>query len=115
MAVKAKRTEALVHVEEIRQKELSYYSTHNEFVALDVTPAKIVGPGTVPFDSPDIKDWKRLGWLPSGDVRCQYRVEVTESDFLVSGRCDVDGDGNYSMYQASRMKETKLITAEDIY
>ena len=115
MQYRAKRAELLPNVEAIRTLELAYDASKDDFVEVstyqpDTTPGKaprawLHGSG---FDS--------LGWEPDGHVRGSYRVTITSvSDFLAEGISDVDGDGAEARVTGSRLRETTLVTDNQVY
>ena len=57
-----------------------------------------------------------LGWGPDGDVRGQYKVTTTSTtDFLVTGRADVDGDAEFSSYTSRKSVNAVMTTNNDVY
>ena len=54
--------------------------------------------------------------MPHGPVRGSYKVIVTsQTDFRVVGISDVDGDGVYSSWTATKTLNVTMNTPGDIY
>jgi len=120
MALRAKNAEAAVIVDAIRMAELSYLAEFGEALSAGPCPPVLPGPVQAPFEGECAASFARLGWAPDGLVRCQYTVVVEagggpEGDFLVTGRCDADGDGVEVIYEASRDRAATRITSGRVY
>ena len=48
-------------------------------------------------------------------MRGQYSVAASTTDFTVSGKSDVDGDGSQANYSATTSVNATLTTANTIY
>jgi hypothetical protein len=59
--------------------------------------------------------------MPLSSVRCQYEVKhipgatPETEDFKVTSRCDLDHDGEYAIFEASRAQTATRTTPEDVY
>ncbi len=118
MAVRAKRSEGAGLLGEIHQAELAWFEAHGRFASAGATPARLPGKAQTAFDSEHLAEWEALGWVPEGMVRCQYEVELTApdgSDFRATARCDTDGDGRYSVFEATRDVLPRLVSPPDQY
>ena len=120
MALRAKNAEAAVIVDAIRMAELSYLAEFGEALSAGPCPPVLPGPVQAPFEGECAASFARLGWAPDGLVRCQYTVVVEagggpEGDYLVTGRCDADGDGVEVIYEASRDRAATRITSGRVY
>jgi len=116
MATYAKRSEGMWMLEHIHTAELEYFEEHGEYVAVGATPHRAPGKAQAPFESEHMAGWNRLGWQPDSMVRCQFEVTVpTPTDFRAVARCDVDGDGQQSVFVASREHPPKRTTPDDQY
>lgn len=114
MQYRSKRSELLVNVEAIRSLEIAYEGTNDTYLAeADWQPDAT--PGKVPRAFVSGTGFDRLGWRPSGAMRCSYRVTTSGTDFSAEGRCDVDGDGVQATASGSRLSETTMGTADTIY
>ena len=61
------------------------------------------------WDVPRSAGFKILGWTLDGDVRGFYSVTTTATDFRVMGTSDIDGDGVYATYIATKSTKPVLI------
>jgi hypothetical protein len=115
MGIRAKRVEAALNVPAIREAELAYFSRHGSFLAAPPTPARLNEGGTMTFEPGE--RWQALDWSPDGAVRCQYEVTVAPDgqDFVARGRCDVDQDGEFAIYEATRAGETTRVSPSTAY
>ena len=116
MQYRAKRAEIPANIDGIRSAEIAYMEAFGVFVAQDewvpsvqagkLQQAWVTGTG---FDD--------LGWAPDGLVRGGYRVEITDDgqDFIVHGRCDIDGDGVEAHYTATRTAAAAAVTDNHVY
>ena len=120
MALRAKNAEAAVIVDAIRMAELSYSAEFGEALSAGPCPPVLPGRDQAPFEGDCAASFARLGWAPDGLVRCQYTVVAKEGpgaqgDFLVTGRCDADGDGVEVLYEASRDRAATRITSDGVF
>ena len=115
MQYRAKRAEVPSNVDGIKTAEMGYDAAFDEYI--EQTSA-------VPSSTPDKtqKAWTTgtafdtLGWSPDGKVRGTYQVEESNStDFMVTGICDVDGDGTQSTYTASRTLNSTMTSDNNAY
>ena len=114
MANYAKRSEGIRFLKEIHQAQLDHFAKHGAYVAVGPTPQQPPSKRQLPFESEHMDGWKRLGWQPEGMVRCQYEVTVpTPSNFRAVARCDVDGDGNPSVFVGSADQPPTMTTPDD--
>ena len=60
--------------------------------------------------------WLGDDFRPNGDVRGSYMVSTTNTNFTATGISDVDGDGVYATYQATKSENPNApTTAPDVY
>ena len=112
----AKRAELPATVEALRVAELAYHAEHDVYLAVSSeVEAMTPPPGPLPRDAPDDEGWDELGWAPDAPPRGAYWIEVEGDDFVVVGRCDVDGDGEYAEYRATRDEYPTPTTPPDVY
>ncbi len=114
---RAKRSEAFMVSEQIRQAQLVYFKEHQKFVAADVTVSTLFK-HQQSFDPPAWSGWEKLNVLSEyGDLRCSYEVKVEKGgkDFLVIAQCDLDGDGKRCEVHTSKDQEPKLVSDNSIY
>jgi hypothetical protein len=116
MGMRAKRAEGIGLLTEIHRAELAWFDSNGRFASAGATPARPPGKSQTAFESDHLAEWKALGWLPEGMVRCQYEVELTApdgSDFRATARCDVDGDGRHSVFEGTRDILPRLVSPPD--
>lgn len=114
MKERARRAEVPALVHGIKTAELAYEAAFDELVSAAPQPSGAPGKAAVAW--PEHTEFEELGWQPDGMVRGRYQVELVDgSDFVVSGRCDVDGDGAVSAWTASRLVNATMTTAADVY
>ena len=114
MQYRAKRAEVPANVDGIKTAELAYDAAFDTFIEEssfqpDSFPSKEVRSwGTSGFDT--------LGWGPDGEVRGSYKVStISSTDFRVTGISDIDGDGVYATYTATKSINATLVTPSDIF
>lgn len=107
MQYRAKRAEVPGNVDGIKTAQMAYDAAFDTFInQATFVPRTIAGAAA---DKIQV-DWtatgtgfSTLGWAPDGKVRGAYKVASTSStDFLVTGQCNVDGDGVIAQYTASK-------------
>jgi hypothetical protein len=119
-ALRATRTEAENHLAAIQAAELAYHEKWGTYVTLPYCPATPARRTSVEFTGPCAEQYRQIGWLADGPVRCRYWVELTadqasgEPDFMAWGECDGDGDGALRVYRASRATEVQLLTPDSV-
>jgi hypothetical protein len=62
----------------------------------------------------------RMAWEPPGAVRrctAAYSIRLTDTGFVVTGLCDVDGDGRRAEFRASEdaSKPVEMISDPSVY
>ncbi len=111
MQYRAKRAEIPPNVDGIKTAEIAYEAAFDAF--MDVTAAPATIPGKTAATWTTGSGFDTLGWEPSGNVRGQYKVtSSTNTDFLVTGICDVDGDGVNATYTATKSISATLDAAD---
>jgi len=121
MSLKAKRAEAPTNVDGIRVAEKAYHHEWDTFTSAGPTPDFVPGRNPVPFAGENVDAFYNLGWSADGLVRCQYEVVAipgnsgATDDFVVTGTCDADGDGDVSIYQANRANKAEMVTYNNVY
>ncbi|MBM64685.1 MAG: hypothetical protein CMH55_00440 [Myxococcales bacterium] len=110
--LRAKTGEAWGNLNKLRKAQASYHAKHGVYREAKRSPqpdgdGAFIWPSKFPKDSP----WAALGWHLAG-VRswCQYEVEVYEDDFMARGFCDVDKDGDWAIFEASKDKPPRRMT-----
>ena len=115
------RAECPSNVKAIKDTEMAYDAEYNTFLTVVAHPTGL--PGREPRTwGQGNTDFQKLGWHPDGNVRGTYSVVTTVAsstvpggDFTVFGRCDVDGDGVYAVYTATKSINTVFLNNNDTY
>ena len=122
MQYKAKRAEIPSNVKAIKEAEEIYNSENDGYIEVNSHPsANAPGKKAQKWATTNTA-FNKLNWHPDGNVRGVYSVSTTApsttspgGDFEVTGRCDVDGDGEESTYTATKSLNVKMTTANDIF
>jgi len=104
MQNKAKRSELPMNLKSIQTIQQMYFSENKIYVPVKAYPQKT---------SLEDQEWiitESGGFEPMGTVRDSYWVEVSKDDFTAYGISDVDGDGVYATYTATKAQEATLTT-----
>lgn len=123
MQYRAKRSEVPANIEGIRSQQLVRKVDGEEYVACgSEAGAKAIieqhgAKKMHPFNAAGEQCWSELGWSPGSDIRGEYWVVVTDggNDFKVNGIIDVDGDGQFARYEATKQNEAVQITDRDVF
>ena len=100
----ARSGEALANLNKMRKAQAYYHRKHGVYRAAKRAPqpdaqGALIWPKKLPSDS----GWAALGWhLVGVQSWCQYEVEVQGDDFIARGFCDVDGDGEVGLFEATK-------------
>lgn len=115
MQYRAKRAEVPSNVDGIKTAQLAYDAAFDQFIQqTTMWPSSTAGKAQRQW--PSGSNFDTLGWGPDGDVRGQYMVSTTSTtDFLVTGRSDVDGDATFSSYTARKSVNAVMTTNNDVY
>ena len=114
MNLRSMRAELPANLNGIRTAELAYEAAFDTFIPASIYPAPL-SKGSKEWISSSSGGFLILGWAPDGDVRGAYWVETNANDFRASAISDVDGDGVYATYVATKSTNPTLVTAPDIY
>lgn len=115
MQYRAKRAEVPGNVDGIKTAQIAYDAAFDTYVQVSsYKPSSTVGKTQKDWTSGT--DFDTLGWGPDGKVRGAYKVTSKSStDFLVSGICDVDGDGTNASFTATKSINTTMNTGATTY
>ena len=115
MQYKSKRAEIPQNLKAIKTAEVSYMQDYDVYVkcsAYPSTPTKTTNQWTIAASG----GFKSIDFRPNGDVRGSYMVSTTNTNFTATGISDVDGDGVYATYQATKSENPNApTTAPDVY
>jgi len=120
MGMRAKRAEGPDYLDGIRTAELAYHAKFGEFLSAGPCPPTPPGPQVAAWEGECAEAFWEMGWSADGSVRCQYTAmalpgDGPDADFKLTARCDSDGDGNQSIFEASRNSPATRVTPKDIY
>jgi type II secretory pathway pseudopilin PulG len=120
IVVSTSRSSQLGEVEEtvnaIRQAELDYHDAFGEYVSAEAAPRPphAVDPNPVPWTATD--GFRKLSWAPAAaEVIGSYQVQADGAGFKVIGACDVDGDGQRAVFEATQDQAAHAVTGSGIY
>ena len=115
MQYRAKRAEVPGNVDGIKTAQIAYDAAFDTYVEVSsYKPSSSVGKTQKSWSSGTSFD--TLGWGPDGKVRGAYKVTSKSStDFLVTGICDVDGDGTQASFTATKSINTTMNTGATTY
>jgi len=115
MQYKSKRAEIPQNLKAIKTAQIAYENEFDVYVkcaAYPATPTKTTQQWTKSASG----GFRTIDFTPSGDVRGSYMVSTSQFNFTVIGISDVDGDGVYATYIATKSENPNApITAPDIY
>lgn len=112
MQLKAKRSEVPSNVDGIKTAEIAYEAAFDAYVDCVDKPGS-VGKTQVEW-TVGADNFSLIGWKPDGAIRGSYAVTgAGPTDFLVTGRSDVDGDGAEATYSATASVNTTLEAGDE--
>jgi type IV pilus assembly protein PilA len=114
MQYRAKRAEVPGNVDGIKTALLAYESAYGEVIHEPV-PRPDALPGKHSRAWRSGSQFDTLGWLPEGEVRGSYVIEAAGKAFKIKGFCDVDGNGAYAVYTATRSTNAVRTTPGSAY
>ncbi|MFK7989338.1 MAG: type IV pilin protein [Sandaracinaceae bacterium] len=122
--MRARTTEAVTFLGEVRQRQEAYRAEFGSYCAASATPGAVIATGTwnpralpagnrIMFDS-SLDDWDQLGAVPDGPSYFQYRTVagapsqdpgITGYDgsqfwFVAQAQGDLDSDGDTVIFEA---------------
>ena len=113
MQYRAKRAEVPSNVDGIKTAELAYEASFDAFVSASQTPSSSPNKQQRPW--PVGSNFDQLGWGPDGDVRGQYSVNTSTTDFTITGTSDVDGDGVPASFVSTKSTSASMLSGNNIY
>ena len=118
MQVRAKRAEVPANISGLKTAEMAYAAAFDEFVDCTVpTPRPVEALDDELYAWGQQRCFDELGWMPDGDVRGTYWIDVNAegTDFTVHGMADLDEDGVPCHYTATRSINATAVTDPDVY
>ena len=115
MQYRAKRAEVPGNVDGIKTAQIAYDAAFDKYIEVDDwKPDSTIAKTQRTWTSGSGFD--TLGWGPDGKVRGRDTVSSSSTtDFLVTGECDVDGDGTEASFTATKSVNTKMNTGASTY
>ena len=115
---KKKWPEVVQNLNGIRVAQLYHHSKFGAYVDCNLYPSK-PNQSTQVWDIQDSGGFLTLGWAPDGPVRSSYWVTLRNNgtDFVVTGITDLDGDGVFATYVATKTQNasTAPINGSGVY
>jgi hypothetical protein len=110
------RSEVPYILKMIKVAELVYESNWDVWVDVEPYPEKSSGMKTKQWNPSDSGGFEILGFTPDGDVRGTYWVTTETTNFTAYGIIDLDGDGEFATYKATKSENPNSpINAPDVY
>lgn len=121
MTRKSRRAEVPLLVDAIREAELAQGRAFaaEGYISADWAPRAPteLTSEAVPWSANE--GWTRLGWEPAREgmtnLRGAYKVAATREGFTITGRIDVDGDGEHAVYEADQDTPAHPLTEAGVY
>jgi hypothetical protein len=113
---KSRRDEVPRVVDAIRQAEIDYHDAFGDYVSAEVAPrpAHAVGADAVPWEPTE--GFKKLSFSPEEEnVYGSYQVQAEPDGFKVVGTCDVDGDGERAVFEATHDTPAHAVSAAGVF
>ena len=121
MQLKAKRAEIPSNVKALKEAQEIFNSENDRYLYVSQHPRMQPGKDAVSWESGN-SGFNNLNWHPDGKVRGVYSVTTTATsrrtpggDFKVIGISDIDGDGVYATYTATKSINVRMITPNSVY
>ena len=112
MADRAKTSEAIFNLDEIRAAQQAYHTEHGVYVAAALQPEPEADGRMKPFVVAEGSGWKTLGWPTTDFFRCQYEVSLEGEGYRAVARCDVDQDGDYALFEGTQDEAGKRLSSD---
>ena len=112
----AMRSEVPVNLKGIKTAQLVYESEFDIYISAKPYPPQSSGATLKPWDESQAEGFSSVGWTPDGNVRGTYWVTTTSTDFTAYGIIDVDGDGQFATYVATKSQHPNTpMTGPNVY
>ena len=115
MQYKSKRAEVPQNLKAIKTAEIAYENEFDAYVKCSAYPASPTKTTQIWTKSAS-GGFKTIDFTPSGEVRGSYMVSTAQLNFTATGISDIDGDGIYATYIATKSENPNSpLTAPDVY
>ena len=116
---KGKREQVKANVEALRQAQLQYHEAFpaDGYVSAEAAPRSAHEVDAIAIEWVATDGFRRLSWAPDNEAEVfgSFQVQADRDGFKVTGTCDVDGDGERAVFEATHDQEVTLVTAAGIY
>ena len=110
------RSEVPVNLKGIKTAQFAYEGGFDVFIEADPYPPISSGMTLKKWDPVQAGGFSVIAWEPDSDVRGTYWITTTTTDFTAYGIIDIDGDGNFATYKATKSENPNSpITPPDVY
>lgn len=112
----AERDAVAQQVEGIRQAVLDYHDAFGEFVDATVAPRAFEQVNADAVLWQPSEGFRALSWQPPTDAtRAAFKVDLTSDGFVVTGTCDLDGDGQRAVFKATHDQAANATTDRGVF
>jgi type II secretory pathway pseudopilin PulG len=103
------------NVNAIRIAEIQYHEAFGEYVSAEAAPrpSHAVDANQVPWVATN--GFRKLSWAPDTEQVIGSQVQADKDGFKVIGACDVDGDGERAVFEATKDEEAHAVTGAGVY
>jgi prepilin-type N-terminal cleavage/methylation domain-containing protein len=117
MLLRARRSEVPPNLATIRVQEVAYAVEWDAFTACPLAPVDPPAREPVFLVLGDGHPFAMLGWAPDGRIRSQYQVHTSHQNraFLAYGYTDVDGNGEFCVWQTTQSTPVEMIVNNNVY
>ena len=110
------RAEIPSNLKEIKQIEKAYEMDIYVYISIEPYPPKSSGMKLKQWTVSESGVFFTIGWSPKEDVRGTYWINANQTNFTAYGIIDLDGDGQFTTYMATRSENPNApITGPDVY
>ncbi len=113
---KSQREEVPLNVNGIRAAEIEYQDVFGDYVSADAAPRALHAVDSAPVQWEPTPGFKKLSWAPEPELTLgAFQVQADRSGFKVTGACDVDGDGERAVFEATADQEATAVSEASVY
>jgi Tfp pilus assembly protein PilE len=106
-------------VDEIREHEIEYAAAFSGagYTSADPAPRPFIEVDETPIPWVSNRGFDEIGWAPDDTtaVYGAFRVSATADGFVVTGTCDLDGDGERAVFEASKDAPAVMKSENHVY
>ncbi len=112
---KAKTAEATNNLAAIRALEETYRAEYDAYLSCASTPTAVPVGVTAAWTGGGASDFRKLGFLPDGEVRYQYKVTTSGFNYTATAVGDVDADGVQATYTLTNAIPRPVLTTPGVF